>query len=105
MVLHWQAQAFGSSNSPTAEPVRLQLTLTGPFASIDALKAAIAGNRLPSDVRSINADTPGITDRTGGTPTSELNLPADLTPGYYNLKQQVTLGGSSASGSTIVTIQ
>jgi hypothetical protein len=105
VILHWQSQAFGSSTSPLPQPVTLRLTLTGPFGSVEALKAAIARNQLPSGVRSISANTPRVTDRTGGTPASELNLPGNLLPGYYNLEAGVSVEGNSASGSSVVTIQ
>ena len=105
LTLHWQSQANGTTTVSTPQTVKLRLTLTGPFSTVDALKTAITSHRIPTGVRSIDAETPAVSDRTGGTPASELNLPADLAPGYYNLEQSESIGANSVSGGVVVAVQ
>lgn len=105
VTLHWQSQVSGSTTDPTPVSEKLSLVLTGPFASVDALKTATSQHRLPAGVRSIAAPVPTVTDRTGGTPATELDLPSNLPTGYYNLEQSISIGANSASGGTIITVQ
>ena len=105
LTLHWTAVAGQPTPDKTAHVMKLRLTLTGPFATVDALKQATGQGRTPATVRSIDAVTPTVTDRTGGTPASELDLPANLPAGYYNLETSVSSDCCSTGGATVITIQ
>jgi hypothetical protein len=105
VTLHWQAQAGPPTSDNTPHYLALRVWLTGPFPSVDALKHAISTGNLPSNVRTIDATSPSVSDRTGGVPASELDLPADLPRGYYNVDSTVASAGGSSSGGAIVTIQ
>lgn len=105
LTLHWTAIAGQPTPDRTAHAMKLHIRLTGPFATVDALKQANGQGRTPAGVRSIDATTPSVTDRTGGTPASELDLPPDLPAGYYNLETSVSSDCCSTGGATVVTIQ
>jgi hypothetical protein len=103
LTLHWTAQPTTTTNaSPSA--VVLGLTLTGPFSTVDQLKAAISRGTKPAGVRTIDAPAVTVTDQTGGSPASELDLPSDLPAGYYNLGARTASGRSSAGGGAIIQI-
>ena len=104
LTLHWTAIAGQPTPDRTAHAMKLHIRLTGPFATVDALKQANGQGRTPAGVRSIDAMTRSVTDRTGGTPASELDLPADLPAGYYNLDTSVSSDCCSTGGATVVTI-
>lgn len=105
LTLHWTAIAGQPTPDRTAHAMKLRIRLTGPFATVDALKHANGQGRPPAGVRSIDAITPSVTDRTGGTPASKLDLPGDLPAGYYNLETSVSSDCCSTGGATVVTIQ
>lgn len=103
VILHWTAAAGPQTTHKAPRALTLRVTLIGPFASVDALKQAISQRQIPPGVRSIDAATPAVTDRTGGTP--ELDLPADLPAGYYNLDMLIGSGGNTSGAATIITIE
>lgn len=105
VTLHWRSQPGQLTSDSTAHAVSLNITVTGPFGTVNQLKQAISAGSTPAGVRSIKVSSPPITDRTGGSPATELDLPADLAPGYYNLGSQEASGGGSSGGATIVVIQ
>ena len=82
----------------------LSVSLTGPFATVDALKQATTQGSKPPGVRTVNAAPVSVNDRTFSTPVSQLDLPADLPAGYYNLATQAAQGGGSAGGGAIVIV-
>lgn len=103
LTLHWTSQLTKTTNA-TPYTVTLRLTLTGPFNTVDQLKTAMSKSSKPVGVRAIEAPALTVTDFTGGSPASELDLPADLPPGYYNLDAVSASGGSSAGGGAIIQI-
>ena len=103
LTLHWASQ-LTKTTDVTPHAVVLRLTLTGPFNTVDQLKTDINTGTRPPGVRSIKAPDLSVTDFTGGTPASELDLPADLQPGYYNLDTLTASGGSSAGGGAVIEI-
>jgi hypothetical protein len=105
ITLHWLAQPGSLTSESAAHAVTLQITLTGPFANVNQLKQAISSGSTQPGVRSIKASAPPLNDRSGGPATTELDLPADLAPGYYNLGYLQRIEGSSDEGATIVMIQ
>jgi hypothetical protein len=103
VTLHWRAQ-MGQTTDTITHPTVLSVSLTGPFPNVDALKKATSQGSKPAGVRTINAAPISTTDRTIGEPVSELDLPADLAPGYYNLETRSSSNGSSSGGGAVVII-
>jgi hypothetical protein len=104
VTLTWQSTPAAMTTDSNPHTILLSVSLTGPFATVDALKQATTQGLKPAGVRTINAAPVSVNDRTFLTPVSQLDLPADLPPGYYNLAQQVAQGSGSASGGAIVII-
>jgi hypothetical protein len=105
VTLHWEPVAGAPTADNHSHQVTLRLTLTGPFPSVDALKQGINQGHTPAGVRSIDAAALSASDRSVDTPVSELDLPPNLAPGYYNLASSAGIGGNTAGGSGIVIIQ
>lgn len=103
VTLHWTSRPISTTDS-TPYSVTLRLTLTGPFSTVDQLKSAMSKSSKPAGVRTVEAPALDVTDFTGGSPASELALPADLPPGYYNLDALTATGGSSEGGGAIIQI-
>ena len=105
ITLHWQATPRTLTSNRHGSQVTLRLTLTGPFPTVAALKQAISQGNNPAGVRSIEAAPLTVSDRTEATPASELDLPANLAPGHYNLGWSAGTGGNSVAASGILVIQ
>jgi hypothetical protein len=82
----------------------LSVSLTGPFATVDALKQATSQGSKPAGVRTVNAAQVSVDDRIVLSPISLLDLPGDLPPGYYSLATQAAEAGGSAGGAAIVIV-
>jgi hypothetical protein len=104
VTLHWQPTPPGRTTDPNPHPIVLSMSLTGPFANVDALKQAISQGSKPSGVRTVTAAPVSASDRIVEEPASQLDLPADLPPGYYNLATQAATAGGSAGGGAIVIV-
>ena len=104
VTLHWQSTPGGMTTDDNRHQIVLSVSLTGPFASIDALKQATTQGLKPAGVRTVDAPSVSADDRTFSVPISQLDLPADLPPGYYNLATKSTEAGGSAGGGAIVIV-
>ena len=104
LTLHWQPQSPGTTTDARPHQIVLSASLTGPFASVDALKQAISEGSKPAGVRTISATPLTVLDRDVVTPASQLDLPADLPPGYYDLATQADVGGQSQGGDAVVIV-
>ncbi|HVS07648.1 MAG TPA: hypothetical protein VHK65_15980 [Candidatus Dormibacteraeota bacterium] len=104
VALHWQSTPAVMTTDSNRHAIFLSVSLTGPFASVDALKQATSHGSKPAGVRTITAAPVSANDRTVETPASQLDLPADLPPGYYNLGTQAAVGSGSAGGGAIVIV-
>lgn len=99
VTLHWIVASAGTTTDPSAAPMTLSASLSGPFASVTALKAAGSG---PETLR---AATLHISDRNPGNPVSTIALPANLAAGWYNLVYSVKSGpGNSVGGATVIRV-
>jgi hypothetical protein len=83
-------------------PVTLSAVLTGPFSKAVALKTAITqGHRGSLTTQAakitISRDPPASV-------VSVITIPADATPGFYNLEIISSSGGGTFSGETIITV-
>ncbi len=104
ITLHWQATPPGRTTDPSAHQIVLSLSLTGPFANVDELKQAISQGSKPAGVRTVSAVPVFANDKRVEEPASELRLPPDLPPGFYNLASQTTEAGQSWGGSGIIKV-
>ncbi len=104
LTLHWQPTPPGRTTDPTRHQIVLSLNLTGPFANVDALKQAISQGSKPAGVRTISATPVFANDKTVEAPASQLQLPADLPPGFYDLATQTVEAGQSWGGGAIVKV-
>jgi hypothetical protein len=104
LILHWQPTPPTRTTDPNPHLIVLSLTLTGPFPSVDALKQATSQGSSPAGVTTITAAPIKVNDRDVVTPASELDLPSDLAPGYYNLAQQAAGGGHASVGGAVINV-
>src|ERR1700716_3407595 len=104
VVLHWQSTPAAMSTDANPRKIVLTVILTGPYGSVDVLKEATSQGVKPAGVRTVNAAQISVDDRTFSSPMSQLPLPADLPPGYYNLATSAAGSGQSAGASAVVSI-
>jgi hypothetical protein len=104
VALHWQPTPPVRTTDPNLHQIVLSVSLTGPFASVDALKQATSQGTKPAGVRTVSAAPVSADDRMVLSPMSQLTLPADLPPGYYNLATRATEAGGSEGGAAIVVV-
>jgi len=104
VALHWQPTPPVRTTDPNPHQIVLSVSLTGPFASVDALKQATSQGTKPAGVRTVSAAPISVDDRTVLSPMSQLALPADLPSGYYSLATQAAEAGGSAGGGAIVIV-
>jgi hypothetical protein len=105
LVLHWRSESTGSRVETTPVPVVLTVRVTGPFPTVEALKASIGTNAKPLGARTVEAVAVPTVDRSGGAPASELYLPSDLPSGFYNLESAESSAGNASSGNSIIIVQ
>jgi hypothetical protein len=105
VVLHWRTEPGGTTTQTASVPVLLSVRLTGPFPTVDALKASIGTSVKPLGVKTVEAVPVSATDRSGGAPTSELVLPSALPSGFYNLESAESSAGNASSGNSIIIVQ
>jgi hypothetical protein len=104
LMLHWTPLPPGMTTDSTPRPIVLNLSLSGPYPTVDALKHAISQGSTSAGVRTVNGEPITVDDRTYATPASTLNLPSDLAPGYYNLAAKSSFIGSSAGGAIVIIL-
>lgn len=99
MSIHWIVQKGTPTSATQPTQVNLSVRLTGPYADVSSLK-----ERGVKGTSSISA-TPIVTsDWVGGAPTSRLVIPANASPGFYDLSTGSKSGGMTAGGASIVRV-
>jgi hypothetical protein len=104
VALRWQPTPPGRTTDANPKQIILSVSLTGPFASVEALKQATSQGLKPAVVRTINAAPLSVNDRVVVSAISQLDLPADLPPGYYNLATNASVASQSWGGSAVVMV-
>jgi hypothetical protein len=104
VTLHWQPTPPTRTTDPNPHQIVLAVSLTGPFPSVEALKQATSQGSRPVGVTSITAAPIKVNDRDVVAPASELDLPSDLAPGYYNLATQAAAAGQSSGGAAVINV-
>jgi hypothetical protein len=92
VTLHWIVASAGTADVAAA-PVTLTAALSGPFASVAALKAA------GSAPETMTAAPLHLSARNLGNPVSTIALPMNLVAGWYNLVYSVNSGPGNSVGS------
>ena len=98
ITLQWSAESVGMTADDSQHPITLTAILTGPYASVASLKAGGTHSEtlLASPMR--------VTDRTASSADSQIALPLDLAPGWYNLVTTIKSPGGSTSGATVIQV-
>lgn len=78
--------------------VRLETGLSGPFGSVNELKAS---SKSPSITAPVVLATVPSTDN----PVSVIRIPADAAPGFYDLTATATHDGISFSGGSVIRVE
>ncbi|MFC0100984.1 hypothetical protein ACFFKH_26140 [Micromonospora marina] len=100
LTVHWTVE-FPDEPSSTSPQVELAARLTGPYGTVDDLKAASTVPGLvtfeAAPVRPVGAP--------GERPVSTIAIGADAEPGFYDLTTSVIGdGNTTTSGSSIVQV-
>jgi hypothetical protein len=97
MTLHWITTPAGPSTHGAVTPVRLEASLSGPFASISELKRSESSGMVPAPVVV-------TTNRLGDAPVSVIVIPEDAQAGPYNLTWTVDEAGGQVSASSVIQL-
>ncbi len=98
LVLHWIAVARSDGSVKSTAPVTLTAKLNGPFHSVSEAKSRpSAGGSLASTPRHIS-------EYTGGSPTSEILIPATTMSGYFNLTTRVEGNGNMVAATGTIRV-
>ncbi len=97
VTLHWVATPVGPPASGAVSTVRLGAGLSGPFASVSALKAADGPATMTAPV----IDT---TNQAGEAPVSVIVIPQDAPAGYYDLTTTIDQDGGRLTGASVITV-
>lgn len=98
MTVEWGAESAGTTADDTQHAITLTALLTGPYASVAAVKA--------SGIHSATLLAPPlhVTDRSPGSPVSTIALPLDMAAGWYNLATTIRSDAGTVDGSTVIQV-
>ena len=100
LTVRW-AVVPGQPGGPPPQ-VTLTASLTGPYASVEDLKAAIADVTAPTGDATLTAQPVRPSGQPGEQPVSVIALPTTAVPGYYHLLTTAAdPTGRVSSGSVI----
>jgi hypothetical protein len=98
ITLQWTAETAGMTSDNAQHPITLATRVTGPYASVAALKAG--GTHSETFI----ASPIQVTDRTSGSPVTTIALPLDLAAGWYNLVTTITSAAGSTGGASVIHV-
>ncbi|MER5607651.1 hypothetical protein AB0F93_07540 [Micromonospora tulbaghiae] len=100
LTVRWTVHSSDEPGS-TSQPVELAAQLTGPFGTVDDLKAASAAPGLVT----FTATPVRPTGNPGERPASTIAIGPAAKPGFYDLVTSVIGdGNTTASGSSIIQV-
>jgi len=102
LALHWLVTP-GEVGAP-ARHLELAARLTGPFGSVDDLKATTSRAGHAAGRVTFSAATVRPTGEPRERPVSSIAISPEAEPGYYDLISSVTEGGGTVSGETIIQV-
>ncbi len=97
--LHWMRESTYGAAPAKPSPITLRAALDDGVASAAAAKAQGANGQ-----GQVIAQPLLVTDETITAPISKLRIPADASPGLYNLAFTIDYGGGTQSGQSIIRI-
>jgi len=95
--LHWLPTPLGPSATSAVSTVRLRAGLSGPFASVSALKSA-------NSPATVTAPVIVTTNQVGDSPVSVIVIPQDAAAGYYNLTTTIDQDGGNVTGGSVIKV-
>ena len=95
--LHWIATPAGPGSHGPVSTVRLEATLSGPFASVSTLKAS-------SGPPTLTAPVVVTTNEVGESPVSTFVIPADAGAGSYALTTTIDADGGQVSAGSVIQV-
>jgi hypothetical protein len=98
ITVQWKAESTGMTSDNAQHPITLATRLSGPYASVVALKAG------GTHSETLIASPIQATDRTPGSPVSTIALPLDLAAGWYNLVTTITSAGGSTGSASVIQV-
>jgi hypothetical protein len=103
VTVHWTVQ---SPDNPAASPPQVELAarLTGPYATVDGLKAATADTRSAAGEVTFTAAPVRPSGAPDERPVSTIAIGPDAKPGYYSLITSIREDGDTADGAGIVRV-
>ncbi|GIJ23452.1 hypothetical protein [Micromonospora lutea] len=102
--LHWMVEVSGEQSTAPPRPVDLEAELTGPFSSVEELKAALESSTGPAGRAVFKAETVRASGEPGYRPVSTIAIPTDAEAGFYNLTTTIVDDDHSTSGMSIVEV-
>jgi hypothetical protein len=103
--IKWTVVPGPRTASSSPQPVVITTQLTGPFATVAALKDTIGNSKPNPSARKIDGTPLRIDNHTADGVVSVIQLPADMGTGLYNLRFVTDYGSSNSSGgSTIIVV-
>ncbi|MEV6812553.1 hypothetical protein [Micromonospora sp. NPDC051296] len=103
-ILHWIVELLDEPPATTPPQVELNAHLTGPFATVDELKAVAMGTKNVSGLVTLTAEPVRPAGTPDERPVSTIVIDPSAKPGYYNLVSSVVDRGSTVSGESIIQV-
>jgi hypothetical protein len=98
LVVHWIVSPGPRTASNVATTLTLSVTLQGAYSSVTTLKSGGPA------AYTLHAAAVTTTDRSPTAPTSVIQLPADLPPGYYDLVTGVAAPDTRQGGASVIQV-
>jgi len=95
-------------NSPGVYPKRtvtLEASLSNSFVSVQAIKSGATTGPSAAEGPFIATDQLLVSNRSGASPVTSFQIPADARTGYYDLVTTVSQRDLSTTGASIIVIR
>jgi hypothetical protein len=103
LTIHWIVTSPTGAAAPSPG-VELTARLTGPYQTVDKLKAATPDTRHVDGKATFTAPPVHPSGKPDEQPVSTIAIGADAEPGYYNLEFSVATSGGTSGGASIVQV-
>ncbi|PZG12429.1 hypothetical protein C1I95_25850 [Micromonospora craterilacus] len=103
-ILHWIVELLDDPTATAPPQVELNAHLTGPFATVDDLKAVAMGTKNLPGLVTFTAEPVRPAGTPDERPVSTIVIEPSAKPGYYNLVNSVADRESKVSGESIIQV-